>query len=170
MHSVPLQVNVVQLAVWQHGVQDFWLLHWTLKLTHPHIMSRPRPRSRAGFCSVSCDHVMVSLRNLCRTQVQVEARVSGSSPPHMALWSLGFRDTGSKGLGSCSWETVWGRDGASYVAVAQRRRCPGGVTHQFTRRDTHTVPPPLHALGPLNFIISVSLQETYDKGKKLGIM
>lgn len=138
MHPVPLPVNVVQLAAWQHGVQDFWLSHWTLKLTHPHIMSRLQPRGRAGFCSVSCDHVMGSPRNLWRPQVQVKARVSGSSPPHMVRWSLGLWDTGSKGLGSCSWETVWGWDGASYIPVARRRRCPGGVTRQFTRRYTQT--------------------------------
>lgn len=47
--------------------------------------------------------------------------------------------------------------GADVVQVESRASSQG---------DTHkhnTVPPPLHALGPLNFIISLSLQETYGK-------
>lgn len=119
-------------------MQDFWLSQWTLKPAHPCITSRPQPRDRAGFCSVSRDHAMASPRDLWGPQVQVESRVKGGFTPlpytHVVLWALGLGDAGSKGLGSCSWGTAWGCDGASYVAVAPCRHCPGGVTHQFARR------------------------------------
>lgn len=49
MQPAPLPVNVVQLVVWQRGVQGVWLLHRALKLTHPHIVKRSQPRGRAGF-------------------------------------------------------------------------------------------------------------------------
>ncbi|KAI9534995.1 hypothetical protein NQZ68_007080 [Dissostichus eleginoides] len=79
----PHHVDVVLLrTAW---LQDSWLSHRTLKLTHPHFLSLS-PEAELGSAL---------------PQVQVEARVSGSSAPHMVLWSLGLWDPGSKVLGSC---------------------------------------------------------------------
>lgn len=75
-----------------------WLPLRTLKLTRPHIVNGSQPRGRAVSGSFSRDHVMASPRNLSRPQVQVEAKVSGSStpPPSPKAWCCGLRDLGTR--------------------------------------------------------------------------
>lgn len=166
MISCPLLVNVVQLAVC--GMQDIRLSHRNFKAhSSSHHEYRPQPRGRARFCSFSRDHVMASPRNLWRPQVQVEARVSGSSSPHMVLSSLGLGIRDQRALAAVvegHYEGVlelvkfqWLR--ADIVQVDSRTSSQGHTEKH------NTVPPPAGS----GSIISLYLLETCGQGRKLGI-
>lgn len=54
-HSIGLQMHPIPCFewMWYNWPQDFWRSHWTLKITHPHVLKRPQRRTKLCLYGLS---------------------------------------------------------------------------------------------------------------------